>query len=67
MKKVSLAVFIWSKLQFKTVFYLNIFLVSDGSYSSLQSHDPSEIILLFWIGPQETFLIIINEENSCAA
>ncbi len=27
------------------------------------SHDPSEIILIYWFGPQETFLIIINAEN----
>ncbi len=30
-------------------------------------HDPSEIILISWFGPQETFLIISNVENSCAA
>ncbi len=30
------------------------------------SHDPSEIILISWFGAQETFLIIIiNDENSC--
>jgi len=28
------------------------------------SHDPSEIILIFWLAAQETFLII-NAENSC--
>ncbi len=27
----------------------------------------SEIILIFWFAAQETFLIIINVENSCAA
>jgi len=32
------------------------------------SHDPSEIIFLIWyFTAQETFLIIINVENSCAA
>ncbi len=31
------------------------------------SHDPSEIILICWFGAQETFHIIINVENSCAA
>ncbi len=30
------------------------------------SHDPLKIILIFWFGPQETFNIIINVENSCA-
>lgn len=30
-------------------------------------HDPSEIILISWFGPQETFLIISNVENRCAA
>jgi len=29
------------------------------------SHDPSEIILICWFDAQETFLIIINVENSC--
>ncbi len=27
----------------------------------------SEIILIYWLAAQETFLIIINAENSCAA
>ncbi len=31
------------------------------------SHDPSQIILIYWFGAQETFLIIINVENSSAA
>ncbi len=31
------------------------------------SHDPSELILICWFGVQETFLIIINVENSCGA
>jgi len=31
------------------------------------SHDPSEIILIWWSPAQETFLIIINVENRCAA
>ncbi len=31
------------------------------------SYDPSEIILICWFAAQETFLIIINVENSCAA
>ncbi len=29
------------------------------------SHDPSEIILIYWFAAQETFLIL-NVENSCA-
>jgi len=28
---------------------------------------PSEIILMCWFDAQETFIIIINAENSCAA
>ncbi len=28
------------------------------------SHDPSEIILIYWYGAHETFLIIVNIENS---
>ncbi len=31
------------------------------------SHDPSEIILIYWFAAQETFLIIINLEKSGAA
>ncbi len=34
---------------------------------SLVSHDPSEIILIYWFAAQEAFIIIINVENSCAA
>ncbi len=33
---------------------------------SKKSHDPSEIIIC-WFCFQETFLIIIDVENSCAA
>jgi len=33
----------------------------------LVSHDPSEIILIWWFADQEHFLIITNVENSCAA
>ncbi len=33
----------------------------------LVSRDPSEIILICWLDDQETFLTIINVENSCAA
>ncbi len=29
-------------------------------------HDPSEIIRICWFGSLETFLIVINAENSCA-
>ncbi len=38
-----------------------------ASLQSSESHDPSEIILICWFAAQETFLIIINVENSCAA
>ncbi len=31
------------------------------------SHDTSEIILKCWFGAQETVIIIIEAENSCAA
>ncbi len=43
---------------------------AECSVSLLQSsvsHDPSEIILIYWFAARETFLIIINVENSCAA
>ncbi len=50
----------------------NLFLWCKAEFSAslLQfsvSHDPSEIILICWFAAQETFLIIINFENSCAA
>jgi len=35
--------------------------------NSLMSHDASQIILICSFGDQETSLIIINVENSCAA
>ncbi len=60
----------------KTGFYLNIFqnviyscdakLNFQHHYSSLQSHDPSEIFLISWFANQETFLIIIYIENGAA-
>ncbi len=61
-----------------TLFYWNIFWSiyyscdnkAEFSASSLLSsgpHDPSEIILKCWFSVQETFLIIINAENSFAA
>ncbi len=43
---------------------------AEFSASLLQSsvsHDPSEIILIYWFAARETFLIIINVENGCAA
>ncbi len=48
----------------------NVFLCTKFSASLLQSsvsHDPSEIILIYWFTTQETFLIITNVENSYAA
>ncbi len=54
---------IYYKIQFipliKAVF-------SASLLQSSVSHDPSEIILIYWFPAQETFLIIINVENSCA-
>ncbi len=43
---------------------------AEFSASLLQSsvsHDPSEIILICWFAAQDTLMIIINVENSCAA
>ncbi len=41
---------------------------AEFSASILQSsHDPSEIILIWCIGDQETVIIIIHVENNCAA
>ncbi len=42
---------------------------ADISASLLQSsvsRDPSEIILIWWFAAQESCLIIISVENSCA-
>jgi len=56
---------------FIIIYFLNVIDSSDVkaefSASSLQSsvsHDPSEMILICWFAAQETFLIIINVENS---
>ncbi len=35
------------------------------SVSSLQSHDPSEIIQIFWFAAYKPFLIIINIVENC--
>jgi len=58
-------------------FYFNIFkkviysfdIRAEFSASLLQSsvsHDPSEIILIWWFGAQETVHLIIKFQNSCA-
>ncbi len=54
-----------------TVFYFNTFKIviysCDGKNDLLQflvSDDTAEIILICWFGAQETFLIVINVENS---
>ncbi len=52
------------------VYFLKMLYSFHASASLLQysvSHDPSEVILIYWF--QETFIIIIiiNVENSCAA
>ncbi len=47
----------------KELFSMWIYCKMEFSASLLQSsvsHDPSEIILIFWFAPQETFVIIIN-------
>ncbi len=47
--------FLWCKAEF-----------SASLLQSSVSHDPSEIILIYWFAGQETFLIIIIK-NTCAA
>ncbi len=50
--------------------WFNSVINAEFSASFLQSsvsHDPSEIILIYWLNAQETYIIIINVENSCAA
>ncbi len=46
--------------------YFKLYFIPVPLLQSLVSHDPSEIILIYWFA-QEIFLIIINVENSCAA
>ncbi len=46
--------FLWEKL------------FSASLLQSSVSHDPSEIILICWFAAQQTFLIIVNVESSCA-
>jgi len=36
-------------------------------FDKKKSHNPSEIILIFWFGAQEAFQIIIDAETICAA
>jgi len=49
----------------------NSFLWCKAEFSAythhLQSHDPLEINVTCWFVAQDTFNIIINAENSCAA
>jgi len=40
---------------------------SSSLLQSSVSHYPSEINLIWWFDAQETFINIINVENSCAA
>ncbi len=54
------------------VFYFNLFknviYSCDGKVRQLLLRSSvSEIVLICWFGAQETFLIIIIVENSCAA
>jgi len=62
------------KQRFYFIIFQNVIFSCDGkaefSASLLQSsvsHDPSENILMCWFAAQETFPIIFNVENSCAA
>ncbi len=52
------------KMQFIPVMQSWIFSIITPVFSITWS---SEIIIISWFGVQETFLIIINVENSCAA
>ncbi len=54
------------------VLQCNLFLWWKAEFSasllrSLVSHNPSEIILICWLAAEETYLIIMNMKNSCAA
>ncbi len=41
--------------------------VSTPVFKVRDTHDSSEIIIICWFGDQETLIIIVNVENSCAA
>ncbi len=56
------AAFIWSKNKYCNLKELFIILMYFNMSSVL--HDPLEIILICWFAAHETFLIIINVENS---
>jgi len=56
--------FIYPKKQFISVIKAKF---SVSLLQSSVSHDPSEIIIIWWCAAQETFLIIINVQNGCAA
>ncbi len=74
---ITRAAFIWSKNTVKNsnIFYLNfiyIYIYSCNQICIFSIITPvfsvtwsSEIILICWFAAQETFLIIINVENSC--
>ncbi len=72
---VTRVAFIWVENKVKTLLELfsnqiDLFMWCAAAFlaSLLQSsvsHDPSEIILIYWSAAQETFLIISNVENSC--
>jgi len=51
----------------KELLYCNLFLWwFIPLHQSSVSHDPSEIILIYWFDAQATFLIFIHAENICA-
>ncbi len=55
--------------QYNVLFWCNAEFpaVINSSLQSSVSHDPSEINIMYWFAAQETFLIIVNVENRCAA
>ncbi len=57
----------WFSLNTAAFRSLLLLLFSASLLQSSVSHDPSEIILICWFTTQETFLVIINAEDSCAA
>ncbi len=62
-------VILWYIITISNNYFIPV-IKAEFSASLLQSsvsHDPSEIILIYWFAAQKTFLIIINVENSCAA
>jgi len=60
-----IAILKWLFFYFNKVSFIPV--IKASLLQSSVSHDPSEIIKIWWFAAQETFLININVENNCDA